>query len=478
MSDVGNRQVRPGRFAARAVPAGILIAGVIAGSAGTSAGAESDPLLPDLVADAATSPAAVIYQDSSGTRWLLRFNGYVHNGGDGALELRGSSPASDEMSVVQQRVHDSAGGFEDQVNSPAPRVIFEDTDGHNHWHLRNAAGYSLWNDAGTAEVAPSQKVGFCLIDSTHVDPWGPSSAFYTLSSGSFCAHDESDASTVTMGVSAGWRDYYDRSLPFQWVDISDVLPGNYSLKSEVDPDGVIAEANEENAPAFADAVVPGYLSTSFTAQVPRILPAVVALQARQFGSPSARQFRIDQAPKNGSLNKPTEVWFDDTSIVYTPKFFYTGPDSFRFSAREKNNPFPRSPHSAVASLGVGGAAAPVAASGPEPTRSAVTAEPRRAPDVQGALPAPDGSALAVPQVAVEHGDLIVRTVAWRSGSLRIAAIGGGLAGHRCQAAVPRGQAFTCLLATGVGQADLHGARIVATLRSGDQVLGSREVPLP
>ena len=45
-----------------------------------------------------------------------------------------------------------------------PEVVFEAADGHNHFHLKNAMRYSLWNLQKTAQVAPGQKAGFCLYD--------------------------------------------------------------------------------------------------------------------------------------------------------------------------------------------------------------------------------------------------------------------------------------------------------------------------
>ena len=44
-------------------------------------------------------------------------------------------------------------------------TIYETADGHNHWHLRAAMRYALYDSGKSVEVAPSQKVGFCLIDS-------------------------------------------------------------------------------------------------------------------------------------------------------------------------------------------------------------------------------------------------------------------------------------------------------------------------
>lgn len=479
MSRLADRQGRPGRFGVRALPACALVAGLIAASAGTSAGAENSPVPPDLIADPATGPIAVIYQDESGTRRLLRFNGYIHNAGRGALELRGSKPVDGEMSVVEQRVYRAEAGSDDRVNSPAPKVIFEPSDGHDHWHLRNAAGYSLWNGARTAQVAPSQKVGFCLIDSTRVDPWANANKTYSDSNISFCGHGDPGANKVTMGISAGWRDYYDRSLPFQWVDISDVQPGRYALRTEMDPDGVIAETHEQNSPAFSDAVVPGYVAKPVSADILPLVTTEVALDSERFGSPGTLQYRIVTGPEYGKLNKPTGEWFTDWSVRYAPNRGYTGEhDSFTFEAREINTVFPRTRAVATATL-VGtrkGSAPLLSASAPAPSTAA--AEQRRAPDVPGPLPPLEGLALAAPQVHIDHGDLIVRTVAAVSGVIRMVARGDDGAEWSCQESIPAGTAFTCLLGTGIDDDELSGARVLATLRSAGHLVGSTQTNLP
>lgn len=545
MSGNGSRLVRPGRFGARAVPAVALAVGVLAASAGTSVGLEVTPVLPDLAARAAARPGLAEYQDSSGSRLLLRFDGYVYNRGTGALELRGSSPVAGEMSQVTQRVYDTGGGYADRANSPAPRVLFEPTDGHDHWHLRGAARYSLWNGGKSAEVGPSQKVGFCLIDSTRTDTWAPTTAHYTNSSTGFCGHGKPNAQTVTMGVSAGWRDFYDRSLPFQWVDVSDVQPGNYSIRSDVDPDGVIAESAEQNAPVFTDFVLPGYVAKPVSKSVSGLTSSTVTLQADQFGSPTAgRQFRIEEGPNRGTVSPGSGTWFSGSSVTYTPERGYTGKVTFTYSARETGKLFPREPHKATVTLTVGTLGWPLALGGMQSQQVAGTAnqftvagaddvewtvdgirggsgeagmisdggwyvapdvvpetgravriratapsgdfqetvvrvirpaESRRAPDVPGAVPRPDGGVLARPQVGFDHGDLVVRTVAWRAGVLHMSVVG---TSHSCRATVSAGQPITCLLATGLRSADIRGEQVVATLRSGGKVLGSRAVAVP
>lgn len=482
MNNAGLRRAgRPGRFGARAVPAVVLVVAATAASTGISAGAEPASLLPDLVADPVTRPLIETYAvPGQPDRLLLRFDGYVHNRGTGAAELRGSERNGDEMGLVRQRVYDSGGGHQDLTNTPAPRIVFEAEDGHDHWHLRRAAQYSLQGSAG--EVA-AQKVGFCLVDSQRMDSWGPTSRGYSVSDGRFCDQYNPTASSVTMGVSAGWRDTYHRNLAFQWVDISDVQPGPYRIRSDVDPGNVIVEADEDNRSAFVDATVPGYVATDVSAPLSTLLPSSsVSLRADKFASPGAPQFRIDEAPKNGTLNKDVGEWFDGSSVTYTPRQRGSSePDSFKFSARDANNPsFPLNPRSATARLGVGGGsggplplgAQTAASSGSSMAESAV-AGPRRAPDVSQPLPVPDGGLVAVPQVELRHGDLIARTIPWRSGTVRISMLSADGSSESCAAGVPAGQPFACLLASGVSAGDVAGTVVFADVLTAGRVLGSR-----
>ena len=129
-------------------------------------------------------------------------------------------------------------------------MVWEPEDGHDHWHIQHAARYSLWSADRAAMVAPAMKVGFCLIDSQHVDSHGPGSRVYTLAANDFCAQGDPQVPSLVEGISAGWRDVYVRSLAFQWVDVSDVQPGTYWLRAEVDPDNWARESSESNAPAL------------------------------------------------------------------------------------------------------------------------------------------------------------------------------------------------------------------------------------
>jgi hypothetical protein len=357
----------------------VVAALALASTASLAATASAAPLLPDLVADApGPGKKPEIYDDGT-QRLLIRLNGYVHNRGSGPLEIRGSGPSGGSMTNVRQRVYDSAGGFSD-LATPA-RMWFETTDFHNHWHLMNAMRYSLWSADRTFEVAPAQKVGFCLVDSERMEPNAPAHGHYPVPSDNFCGQGEPERAEIVMGVSAGWRDLYAASLPFQWVDASDTPPGSYWLRADADPTGIIDESDDVNAGTYATApsVVNGYLAQPVDAgSIPADGPSAINLRAAEFddafpGSPGPVQFEIVTAPSSGSLDRPTGQWFSGSQVHYTPAPGQSGPVAFTFAARDATSAFPRNPPAASVTLDVAGLPGP--GPGPPPATLAISGAP-------------------------------------------------------------------------------------------------------
>jgi hypothetical protein len=353
----------------------VLAAMAVAVACPQAASAQVTERLPDLVSDAPDNTQLQTFAQPDGNHLLLRFNGYVHNAGSGAFEMRGSNRLNDEMTTVVQRVFRSDGSFFDD-SSRDPRIIFEPEDGHDHWHLKNAARYSLWNEAKTAEVAPALKVGFCLIDSQRRETNGPSSAFYDTGDNNFCGQGQPTLASLFEGVSAGWRDLYDRTLAFQWVDVSDAQPGNYWLRAEIDPDDVVRESNEVNAATFrtSTSTIPGYLANPVAAgTVSATGPTTIPLSTTSFGTGlGTRTFRIIVPPRRGTLNVVLGPTFTSTSVVYTPRPGWVGPDSFTYTVQNSSSAFPHYPAAAAVTLNVGGVFPNVAISGAPATLLAGT----------------------------------------------------------------------------------------------------------
>ena len=338
--------------------------------AAQAASAQVTERLPDLVADQPGRLQLQTVAQPDGNHFLLRFDGYVHNQGQGAFEMRGSNPVNSEYTTVVQRVYRSDGSFLDD-SSRDPHMIFEPEDGHNHWHLKNAARYSLWNEAKTAEVAPAMKVGFCLIDSQRRETNGPSSAAYSTGQNNFCGQNEPTRASLFEGVSAGWRDLYDRGLAFQWVDVSDVSPGNYWVRADIDPDDIVRESNEVNLGAYFGTsatvpwTIPGYAANPVAAgTISATGPTTIPLSTTSFGTGlGTRTFRIIVPPRHGTLNVDSGPTFANTSVVYTPRPGWVGPDSFSYTVQNSSSSFPRYPTAASVTLNVGGVSPNVGISG-------------------------------------------------------------------------------------------------------------------
>jgi lysyl oxidase/Big-like domain-containing protein len=347
---------------------GVVIAALcclLGAESGAAQGATE--VLPDLVADAPARPQLQTYAHPDGTtHLLLRFDGFVHNRGPGAFEMRGSQRVGTDMTLTVQRVYrDDATFFDDPSRDPT--IIWEPADGHNHWHLKNAARYSLWDSAKTAEVAPGMKVGFCLVDLQRIETTGPSTAQYTLSGNNFCGQNQPTATSVFAGVSAGWRDIYDRTLAFQWVDVTQVQPGTYWLRSEIDPDDFARETDEVNAPTFAtsSSTIPGYRAKPVNAGVvSTTAPTTIPLATDSFGTGlGSRAFRIILSPQHGRLNVGGGSLFSTPNVTYTPNPGWVGPDNFSYEAHDSASSFPSFPSTAAVTLNVGGVAPNVAISG-------------------------------------------------------------------------------------------------------------------
>jgi hypothetical protein len=340
------------------------------------AAAQVTDRLPDLVSDAPANPQLQTSAQTDGNHLLLRFDGYVHNQGQGAFEMRGSARVDTEYTNVVQRIYRSDGSFYDD-SSRDPHMIFEPEDGHNHWHLKDAARYSLWNQAKTAEVAPAMKTGFCLIDSQRRETHGPSTAVYSTGGGNnFCGQNEPTRTSLFEGVSAGWRDIYPRTLAFQWVDVSDVSPGQYWLRSQVDPDDWARESNEANTPADASSLytIPGYAANAVAAgTISATGPTAIPLSTTSFGTGlGSRVFRIIEPPQRGTLDVQSGPTFTNTSVVYTPDPGWAGPDRFTYTVQNSSSSFPRYPTPAAVTLNVGGMFPNVSISGAPATMFAGT----------------------------------------------------------------------------------------------------------
>jgi hypothetical protein len=181
-------------------------------------------------------------------RRLLRFTAMMVNVGDGQFELRGHRAGTGDPMVMDQIVYNTASrssGIAQQLTTQA--VAKYSGDGHDHWHVQEMMRYDLWGGGGTLRGA---KVGYCFLDS---DPYWlnlPNASDFPYYRGSWCSTDPNILSN-RMGISIGWGDEYTWDLAWQWVDITGLGAGTYTVRSKVDPYGYFLETNESNQCAFA-----------------------------------------------------------------------------------------------------------------------------------------------------------------------------------------------------------------------------------
>ena len=147
----------------------------------------------------------------AGTRRLLRFNTLTRNNGAADLVL----------------------------GDPSTNPLFEFDPCHGHYHFSGFAEYRLFNGCG--RVAASAKRAFCLADYGRFDTNANPVPVYT------CANQ---------GLQVGWYDVYSSSTPCQWIDITGLAPGTYTLQVEVNPQHLLIESDYSNNATNITVVIP------------------------------------------------------------------------------------------------------------------------------------------------------------------------------------------------------------------------------
>lgn len=131
-------------------------------------------------------------------------------------------------------------GTEDlQLGDPEGKPGFEYFECHEHYHFNGFASYELL-DVNGQPVALGRKVSFCLLDGERWDPKAPALRKYHCNN---------------QGIQAGWSDIYDAGLPGQWIEITGVPPGTYTLVITMNPDQLITETDYTNNSASTQVVI-------------------------------------------------------------------------------------------------------------------------------------------------------------------------------------------------------------------------------
>jgi hypothetical protein len=181
-------------------------------------------------------------------RRLLRFSAIIVNVGEGPFELRSRRANRRSRWSTRQVIYDDAGGSR-AVATRSVRLVYEG-DGHDHWHVKDLEQYRLvpLHNAGGSRIG--QKVGFCFFDNYDYQLWLPDAPEDPVYGDRGCGTRGSVG--LRNGLSVGWGDIYDRSLPGQSIDISGLPDGIYRLWATADQAGFFRESNDVNNSTWAD----------------------------------------------------------------------------------------------------------------------------------------------------------------------------------------------------------------------------------
>ena len=121
--------------------------------------------------------------------------------------------------------------------------LFQFSRCHGHFHFNGFASYALLDGAGNI-VAEGRKQAYCMEDTVRVAQ-GPSVGCSKI----FDCYNQ--------GIQAGWSDLYGNTLDCQWLDITDVTPGEYRLQVSLNPGQSFQEGSFDNNVASVPVTIAG-----------------------------------------------------------------------------------------------------------------------------------------------------------------------------------------------------------------------------
>jgi hypothetical protein len=225
--------------AGAALLAGLAACGTSGGTAADASvpGGGPDAAPPDAAADAAVDaglPDLLVDLDRARVDLALRKADFA--AGDCELDPdEACVDAPGERRLLHFAVETPNLGDGDMVlGEPDPdNPAFHYSECHRHYHFEGYAAYRLIDAAG-GQVAAGRKQAFCLLDTTRYAADDPSVAERPRYNCDF------------QGIQRGWADVYHAALPCQFIDVTDVPDGPYTLEIHLNAERALAETDYDN----------------------------------------------------------------------------------------------------------------------------------------------------------------------------------------------------------------------------------------
>jgi hypothetical protein len=129
------------------------------------------------------------------------------------------------------------------VPPPADRPdLFTFSPCHGHFHFSGFASYALLDTQGRT-VLTGRKQAYCMEDTQRVVE-GPS------------VQCSKEFNCDNQGIQRGWSDLYGNTLDCQWLDITDVPPGQYQIQVTLNPSRALQEVTLDNNTAAVPVTIP------------------------------------------------------------------------------------------------------------------------------------------------------------------------------------------------------------------------------
>jgi hypothetical protein len=236
-------------------------------------------LLPDLIVVKDLTQNHIKYfgpnHPDTSFRNQLRFAAAMANIGQGPFEIKASNiwkcgkktvlknekcdDGSNPKASVSQIIYRVFNGKLDSLSVDGGQIYFDNTPGHNHYHVNNWVDYFLlkkkwWtnNPLKWKVLAKSTKVSYCLFDNLYCDDKNnyckdgvTTYSYHNLPNFGFGNFHSCNSSL--QGISVGGIDYYGMYYEGQSIHLPEnIKKGSYYLMIHVDPLNIYKEVNKKN----------------------------------------------------------------------------------------------------------------------------------------------------------------------------------------------------------------------------------------